>query len=256
MAKSKLVVANWKMHLNVAQSLTLLMRLDKNIERSRDVEVVLAPGAFALHPLSREIKQNKFLLAAQNAYQKDEGAYTGEISFTQLRGLVDYVIVGHSERRIYFGEDNNTVRNKVQAALRNGITPIICIGENTHERHAGHTKRVLHDQIVTALGNVTSQEIKHVVIAYEPVWAIGGGTPATVVQIEEAVACIKDNVRDLYGKKAADELRVLYGASVDEEFVGSILSIKGVNGLLVGGASLHYKKFAGIVAATQKADGK
>lgn len=252
--KKKLVIANWKMNLNVAQSLSLLARIDKNLDRTDDVEVVLAPPAIALQPLSQEIKQNKFLLAAQNAYFKDEGAYTGEISFTQLRGLVDYVIVGHSERRIYFGEDDKMVRDKVQSALRNGISPIICVGENTDQRNTGQTQRVLHDQLTGALGNVTSQEIEHIVIAYEPVWAISTfeGQVAKPEDVKKAFNYILEQIFELFGNQAAKTVRLIYGGSVDDSTVSGYLNAGGCNGVLVGGASLNPEKFSNIVKTAEQ----
>src|SRR5579884_1635380 len=142
--KRTLIVGNWKMNLTVHEASLLVKRLDDHIPAYRDLEVVLAPSMLALQPLSREIDHRKFRLAAQNAYYVDEGAYTGEVSFTMLRGLVHYVIIGHSERRIYFDETLETVRDKVQAAIRNGIDPILCVGETKQERSAGETKRVIH----------------------------------------------------------------------------------------------------------------
>src|SRR6266567_1584195 len=142
-----MIAGNWKMHLNVQQSSLLVHRLSERIKAHNDIEVVLAPSLVSLQPLSLEIDRRKFRLAAQNAYLKDEGAYTGEVSFTMLKDLAHYVIVGHSERRIYFCESLETVRDKVAAAFRNGITPILCIGENKAEREEGVTKQVLHDQI-------------------------------------------------------------------------------------------------------------
>jgi len=218
----------------------------------RGVEVVLAPPMLDLQPLSMQIDRRKFRLAAQNAYQKDEGAYTGEVSFTMLRDLVHYGIVGHSERRMYFNEDLPTIRDKVQAAVRNGITPILCVGETQHERKEGHTKRVLHDQVTTALQNLTAREVRDVVIAYEPVWAIGVGDPAKPDQIKDAMDYIRFQVAHLYGEKVARDMRLLYGASVEPEYVGGILSLDGVNGLLVGGASLNPYKFAGIIEAAYR----
>src|SRR5882762_7055163 len=154
-----LVVGNWKMNLDTSQASLLVHRLEERIKTHRSVEVVLAPSMLALQPLSLQIDRRKFRLAAQNAYFKDEGAFTGEVSFTMLRDLMHYVIVGHSERRIYFQEVLPMIRNKVQAAIRNGLVPILCVGETQHERAEGFTKRVLHDQVTTALANLTAREV-------------------------------------------------------------------------------------------------
>lgn len=247
--KRTLIVGNWKMHLNVQQSSLLVHRLSQHIKIHRDVEVVLAPSMLALQPVSLEIDRRKFRLAAQDAYYVDEGAFTGEVSFTMLGELVHYAIVGHSARRIYFNESLELVRDKVQAAVRNNIVPIICVGETHDERKAGETKQVLHDQVTTALQNLTSKDIEDVVIAYEPIWAIStfDGEVAKPGDVEEAIKFIRLQVAELYGKKVAEEMRVLYGGSVNEHDVAGYLEVPGVDGALVGAASLNYHQFAGIV---------
>lgn len=243
-----LVVGNWKMHLNVAQSSVLVHRLNMNIKAHRNIEVVLAPSLLSLQPISLEIDRRKFRLASQNAYFQDEGAFTGEVSFEMLRGLVHYSLVGHSERRVKFNESLEVVRDKVAACVRNGITPILCIGETQEERRAGEAKRVLHDQLTTGLYSLTAQEVANVVVAYEPVWAIGTGVTAKPAEIEEAITFIRHNIAELYGDKTSQYVRVLYGAGVEPEYVGGILSLEcGIDGLLVGGASLNYHKFTAIV---------
>lgn len=247
--RKTLLVANWKMHLNTSQGSMLVHRLQERTRIHRGIEIVLAPSLLTLQPLSMQIDRRKFRLAAQNAFHQDEGAFTGEVSFNMLRDLVHYVIVGHSERRIHFDETLPVIRDKVQAAIRNGIAPILCVGETQHERKEGHTKQVLHDQVTTALKNLTSRDITNVVIAYEPVWAIGTGDPARPQQIQEAVDYIRHNVSELYGPKTGEAIRVIYGASVEPDFVGGILSLNGVEGLLVGGASLNPYKFADIIEA-------
>jgi triosephosphate isomerase (TIM) len=255
MSKRILIVGNWKMHLNTHEASVLLKRLDDHIPVHRDIEVVLAPSMLSLQPLSVQVDRRKFRLAAQNAFYKDEGAYTGEVSFTMLRDLAHYVLVGHSERRIYFDETLEIVRDKVQAAIRNEISPILCVGETRHERAAGETKRVIHDQVTTALSNLTAEEVKDVVIAYEPVWAIstfGTGDPAKPDEIHNAIKWIRNLIKELYGKQTAEDIRVIYGASVDAEFVGGILGLEGIDGLLPGAASLNYHKFASIIEAAYK----
>ncbi len=247
-----LIVGNWKMHLNVSQTSLMVHRLQERVRHHRNIEVVIAPSMLALQPMSMQIDRRKFRLAAQNAYFKDEGAYTGEVSFTMLRDIVHYVLVGHSERRIHFHEDLPMIRDKVKAAIRNEISPILCVGETEHERKEGMTKRVLHDQITTALSNLTAREVMEVVIAYEPVWAIGSGDPAKPDQIEEAVRYVRHNVSELYGEKVGSTIRVIYGASVEPEFVAGILSIDGVDGLLPGGASLNPYTFSSIIEAVYR----
>jgi triosephosphate isomerase (TIM) len=250
--RKTLIVGNWKMHLNVSQASLLVHRLSDQIRIHRNLEVVLAPTMLSLQPLSMQIDRRKFRLAAQNAHFKDEGAFTGEVSFAMLRDLVHYALIGHSERRTHFHEDLPMIRDKVQAAIRNEIRPILCVGETQHERRAGHTFQVIHDQVVTGLHNLTASEVSGVVIAYEPVWAIGSGDPAKPHQIKEAVDCVRQNIEALYGKRVANDIRILYGASVEPDFVSGILSIEGVDGLLVGGASLNPYQFAGIINAAYR----
>jgi triosephosphate isomerase len=200
-----------------------------------------------------QIDRRKFRLAAQNAYHKDEGAFTGEVSFTMLQDLVHYVIIGHSERRTYFNETLEEVRDKVAACVRNDITPILCVGETHNERKTGETKQVIHDQVTTAVANLTAKEVEEMVIAYEPVWAIGTGVTAKPTDINIVIRYIRKIVEDLYGSKASNRVRVLYGAGVEPEYLSSILSLEcRVDGLLVGGASLNYHKFSSIVDAAYK----
>ncbi len=243
----KLIVGNWKMHLNTSQASLLLHRLHERIKIHRDVEVVLAPSMLTLQPLSMQIDRRKFRLAAQNAYYKDEGAYTGEVSFTMLQDLVHYVLIGHSERRHVFGETLDDVARKVEACVRNGITPLLCVGETKEDRAAGETKQVIHDQVVTALSGLVAGDVTNMVIAYEPVWAIGTGDTATPGYVAQVVDVIKNNIEELYGKKAAKNVRILYGGSVNPDVAGGFLNEKGIDGLLVGGASLNYHQFSSII---------
>lgn len=242
------------MNLNTMQSSILLHRLQERIKIYRDIEVVLAPSMLVLQPLSIQVDRRKFRLCAQNAYHKDEGAYTGEVSFTMLRELVHYAIVGHSERRHIFGESLEDVSQKVAAAVRNDIMPILCIGETKSEKAAGHTRRVLHDQLTSGLSKLTSSDIANVAIVYEPVWAISGGDPQHHVHakpddVAAAVTLIRYNITELYGKKAAEKIRVLYGGSVTPDTARGYLEVEGIDGLLVGAASINYHHFSGIVDA-------
>jgi triosephosphate isomerase len=260
MDKKTLVVGNWKMHLNVQQASLLVRRLAEHVRPHANVEVVLAPSMLALQPVSLEVDRRRFRLAAQDAYAVDEGAYTGEVSFAMLQDLVHYAIIGHSARRLYFGETNKQVREKVQAAVRNDIRPIVCIGETKKERDAGETKAVLYDQLITAVANLTSSELERVVIAYEPTWAIStfDGIVPKPQQIAEVVEYIRLQISELYGKRTAERLRVLYGGSVDSQTVRGYLELDGVDGVLVGAASLNYQQFASIcqVAHQVNTEGK
>lgn len=245
--RKSLIVANWKMHNNTHQASLLLHRLSEKVAVHQGVQVVLCPSMLTLQSLSLQVNNRQFKLGAQNCYWRDEGAYTGEVSATMLRGLVDFVIVGHSERRHVFGEHDRDIRHKVQAAFRNGIKPILCVGETAHERAEGETLHVLHDQVVSGLLNVTSDEVEDLTIAYEPVWAIGTGETALPKDLDTATKHIRKQIAALYGAKAAEKVRVLYGGSVSAENAEMFLSVPGVDGLLVGGASLKAEEFASIV---------
>ncbi len=253
-----LIVANWKMHLNTSQASLLVHRMQERIKIYRDIEVVLAPSMLLLQPLSLQIDRRKFRLASQNAYFQDEGAFTGEVSFTMLRDLVHYGIIGHSERRHIFDEDLTMIRDKVAAAVRNEITPILCVGETQHEKSEGETKQVLHDQLMSGLSELTAREVANSVIAYEPVWALSNGknfqNHAIVKpdQLADVIEYIRRYVNDVFGPKASKKVRILYGGSVVPEVIHGFLNVEGVDGFLVGGASLNYDMFSNIVTAAHR----
>lgn len=253
--RKKIIVGNWKMNLGIHEASIFVHHLSKSIAVHRDVEVVLAPTTLALQPISLQIDRRQFKLAAQNFYQRDFGAFTGEVSAAQLRGLVDYVLVGHSERRHVFHEHDKMIRDKVQAAIRNHLRPILCVGETAHERSAQETTEVLHDQIVAGLANITSSDLDHITIAYEPVWAIGTGNSASPEDVVKAVRTIRAQIKHLFGEAAAREIRVLYGGSVKAESSSAYLATEGVDGLLVGGASLNRHEFTAIVASAHHQSG-
>lgn len=246
-ASKRLIVGNWKMNLTVNEASLFAHRLNDMIELRRDVEVVIAPTALCLQPLSLQVDHRKIKLAAQNLYWRDNGAFTGEISANQLRGIVSYAIIGHSERRHIFGETDKEIRNKVQAAVRNRIKPILCIGETAAERAAGETHGILHDQITAGLSNITSDEVDSVAIAYEPVWAIGTGDSALPRDIQTAAKAIRSQVKHLFGEAASQKIRILYGGSVNIDNASDYLNTPGVDGLLIGGASLRTKEFSTII---------
>ncbi len=249
----KLIVGNWKMNLTTQEASLYVHKLAGMIKVRRNVEVVLAPTLLALQSLSLQVDRRQFKLAVQNLYWRDHGAFTGEVSAAQLHGIVNYALVGHSERRHIFLETDKDTRNKVAAALRNRIVPILCIGETTSERTMGETNDVIHDQLTGGLVNVTSDELENVVIAYEPVWAIGTGNNALPGDVKQAVAAIRSHVKHLYGAEAAKAIRVLYGGSVTASSAADYLAIDGVDGLLVGGASLDAHQFTEIVAKAHAA---
>lgn len=235
------------MNLSIGEGSLFVHKLAEMIEPSKYVEVVLAPSLIALQSISLQAHLHHFKLAAQNFYWRDSGAFTGEVSANQLRGLVQYALVGHSERRHIFMEHDRDIRNKVQAAYRHTITPVLCVGETAIERAMGETTDVLHDQLIGGLSNITSEEAATLVIAYEPVWAIGTGNHAKPADVEAAVKAIRSQIKHLFGLETAKKVRILYGGSVTIDNAASLLDITGVDGLLVGSASLDAHAFSTIV---------
>jgi triosephosphate isomerase len=252
--RKKLIVGNWKMYNNTHKASLLLHVLAEKVKTSRGVDVVLCPNLLALQSLSLQVNHRQFRLGAQNCYWRDEGAFTGEVAAEMLRGVVDYVIVGHSERRHVFHETERDIRQKVQAVLRNKMKPILCVGETATERTDGETIEIVRDQLISGLANITSEEMVDIAIAYEPVWAIGTGKIPTADDVTSVEKAVRKQISALYGKKASEDVRFLYGGSVDATNAGGFLAVNGVDGLLVGGASLKPDVFAAIVkeAGVQK----
>ncbi len=249
------IVGNWKLNFTVGEASIYLHKLQKALPNYRDVEVVVAPSLVALQPLSLQIDRHKMKLAAQNAFYRDYGAFTGEVSFSQLRGIVDYVIIGHSERRYILREDDKTVAKKMAGAIRNKITPILCIGETESERAFGETADIIRDQLLGGLSEVSDDDLDKVIIAYEPVWAISSVKAAKLAspdEIAEVVKLIRKTLSDTYGEKLAENVPVLFGGSVNPSNTGAYLTVPGVNGLLVGGASLILNEFTDIIETAKR----
>lgn len=249
------IVGNWKMNFSVGESSVYLHKLLQRVRAYRDIEVVVAPSFVALQPLSLQIDRKKIRLAAQSANPHDFGAYTGEVSCTQLRGLVDYCILGHSERRQLFHESDKQIRSAVAAAIRNQITPILCIGETATEKTFGETRDVLRDQLLGGLSEVSREDLDKVMVAYEPVWAISTTTDSHLAspdEIGDTMTFLRQTLDDQYGEDVASEVALLYGGSVNPTNAGAYLTIPGVNGLLVGGASLIADQFVDIIETAKK----
>ena len=249
------IVGNWKLNFTVGEASIYLHKLLKALPKYRDMEVVVAPSTLALQPLSLQIDRHVLKLSAQNGFYRDYGAFTGETSFSQLRGLVDYAIVGHSERRYVLHEDDKMIAKKVAAAVRNKITPILCIGEIESERAFGETNDVIRDQLMGGLSEISDDEVSDVIIAYEPVWAISSAKSAKLAtpdEIAEVVSLIRDTLGTMYGKKLAEEVPVLFGGSVKPANAGAYLTVPGVNGLLIGGASLILNEFIDIIEIAKR----
>ena len=249
------IVGNWKLNFTIGEASIYLHKLLKSLPNYRDIEVVVAPSTIALQPLSLQIDRHKMKLAAQNAFYRDYGAFTGETAFSQLRGLVDYAIIGHSERRYILREDDKMVAKKVAAAIRNKITPILCIGETESERAFGETADVIRDQLIGGLSEVADDDLDKVIIAYEPVWAISSTKAAKLAapdEIAEVVELIRKNLAEVYGAKLSEQVPVLFGGSVNPSNAGAYLMVPGVNGLLMGGSSLILSEFTDIIETAKR----
>lgn len=252
----RLIVANWKMNLAPGEASVLLRHLAASVPVSAGVEVVLCVPFIDLYPLAKEIDHKQFALGAQNVHHLDSGPFTGEISGAMLKGLADYVIVGHSERRAA-GETDKQIAAKLAAAVRNGLTPILCVGESLYEREHGLSEKVVVDQLAADLAGLTAKEVAGLVIAYEPVWAIDHHdgkpvTPATPDQIRFAYRAIRTTLEELYGEGGTRHVRLLYGGSVTPGHTRAYLEAEHVEGLLVGTHSLNPADFAKIVTTAAK----
>lgn len=255
--RSKLIIGNWKMHFTVKQAVRFSGKLAaKTIPEG--VTVAVAPHNLALSEIATILQKTALKLVSQNAYFQDEGAYTGEVSMPMLRGLAQYVLIGHSERRHVFHEVNEVTKLKTAAAVRSGLIPILCVGETLVERQHHHTKQVITDQLLTGIANLTSDEVAKTVIAYEPVWAISAGknfskhTSAHPEDAEKTAVIIRHNIAHLYGDSVAKKVKILYGGSVSSENAHSFLAAENIDGLLVGGASLSVTNFWPIVEQAGK----
>jgi len=243
-----LIAANWKMYKTLSEMenyLSLFLDLVSGID---DRDIILAPNFTCLDRMAKLLSGCNVKAAAQNMFYRAEGAFTGEISPKMLLDIrIDMVIIGHSERRHIFHEDDELINKKIKSALIHQMTPIFCIGETLEEREAGETSNVLERQIKVGLKGLTEVELAEMVIAYEPVWAIGTGKTASLDQIQEAHRIVRDRVEELAGEDIAEKLRILYGGSVKPANVKDIMSMDDVDGALVGGASLEPESFAKIV---------
>jgi triosephosphate isomerase len=243
-----LIAGNWKMHKNVSESVALVSQLKEMVADAKGVEVVVAPPFTALGAVAQVLKGSNILLSAQNTFWEESGAYTGEVSPSMLKDSgCTCTIIGHSERRQYFGETNETVNKKLKASIKASLLPIVCIGETLEERETGKTLKVIEKQVRGGLKGLSTAEMEKVVIAYEPVWAIGTGKTATSEQAQEVHLFIRKMVTELFGSKLAESLRILYGGSVKADTIDELMAQKDIDGALVGGASLKADSFARIV---------
>jgi triosephosphate isomerase len=252
--RTPLIAGNWKMFKTVHDAVVYAKEFRSLVKDIDDVEIVVAPPFLAVHPVVEAVRNSNVAVAAQDLFWEKEGAFTGEVSATMIREAgAEYVLIGHSERRQYFGETDLTVNRKTGAALAAGLVPIVCIGETLAEREKSETMDVLDRQITQGLDGLTGEQVAGLVIAYEPVWAIGTGRNATTEQAQEAHAHIRKRLRGWFGGDAADRCQVLYGGSVKPDNISGLVAQEDVDGALVGGASLQPASFAEIVKKARPA---
>jgi triosephosphate isomerase len=246
--RTALIAGNWKMHKTVGEAVELVEALLVGLGDLAGREVLVCPPFTALHAISSLVQETPVALGAQDVFYEEQGAYTGAIAPAMLRDLgCSYAIVGHSERRQIFGEDDALINRKLLAALRAGLQPILCVGETKPQRDAGQAEQVVLGQLRRGLAGVTPQAIDDVVVAYEPVWAIGTGDTATPADAQNMHAAIRATLAELYGAGAAERLRIQYGGSVKPDNVDELMACADIDGALVGGASLKADSFLRIV---------
>jgi triosephosphate isomerase len=250
--RTPLVAGNWKMFKTVQEAVVFVKELRVLVKDVADVEIVVAPPFTAIHGAAEAARNSNVGVSAQDMHWEREGAFTGEVSAGMiLEAGAEYVIIGHSERRRLFGETDAIVNRKVAAAIAAGLTPIVCVGETLEERERNETLTVLDRQIKDGLDTVTGAQLAELVIAYEPVWAIGTGRNATAAQAGEAHAHIRTRLRQWFGGEAAEQCRVLYGGSVKPDNIRQLIAEPDVDGALVGGASLDLRSFSDIVTGSR-----
>jgi len=250
MLRRKLIAGNWKMNKSAAEAATLAQEIVTAAGRNGDVDIVVCPPFTALESVGKIVDATNIKLGAQNMHPEAGGAYTGEVSAPMLRALfATHVILGHSERRSYFGETDAFINKKVLAALKNQLKPILCVGETLAEREAGTTLKVVQTQLEAGLDGVAKDQAPGVVIAYEPVWAIGTGKVATTAQAQEVHAFIRQLLKKLFGDTTAQKVRILYGGSMKPANAPELLAQKDIDGGLIGGASLEARSFLELIEA-------
>ncbi len=245
-----MIAGNWKMNTTVSEAKQLVNEMQPGLDGITDVDKVICPPFISLAAVKELIKGSSVRLGAQNLYFEEKGAYTGEISPLMLADLCEFVIIGHSERRQYFNEPDKIVNKKIQAALKVGLKPILCIGERLEENEAGRTAEVVSEQLRSSLAGIDYSG--GLIIAYEPVWAIGTGKSATSKQANETVGFIRHNIAKLYDEEIAQEMRILYGGSVTADNITEFVQQSEIDGALVGGASLKADQFLSIVKQTSE----
>ena len=252
----KLIAANWKMNKTIAEAVSAAKELKELVKNEMNADIVVCPPFTALQSVSKELKGSNVSLGAQNMHFEDSGAYTGDISPLMLKDVeCEYAIIGHSERRDIFGEDNSLVNKKIAAALNHSLKPILCVGENLEQKRSGKTNDVLETQLKNCLKGIDKNSMQRVTVAYEPIWAISRGDPnhkpATKEDAEEGHKFIRKVLADIYDESTAKSTRILYGGSMKPENAKKLLAMPNIDGGLVGNASLSAKSFAEIVKSAR-----
>ncbi|NQU73324.1 MAG: triose-phosphate isomerase [Candidatus Omnitrophica bacterium] len=246
--RKPIIAGNWKMNKTISDAIELVNGLKRNLYKIEDVDIVVCPPSTVLSDTAEVLMDSNIHLGGQNIFWEEKGAFTGEVSAVFLKDLgCRYVIVGHSERRQYFGETNEGVNKKTKTALRTGLFPIVCVGEKLNERESGKTFDVIKDHVTNGLKDINGKEILNCVVAYEPVWAIGTGKTATPQQAEEVHKFIRGLLLEMYSKEISSSIRLQYGGSVTPENISSLMEMPDIDGALVGGASLKVDSFSEIV---------
>ncbi len=249
-----IIAGNWKMNKTIAEAVELVEAIKGPLSQIKGVDKVVCPTFVCLPPVKEALGQAEIGLGAQNMYFEEKGAFTGEIAPGMLKGLVQYVIIGHSERRQYFGETDQGVNKKIKAAFAHGLTPIVCVGETLALRQAGKTNTWVKEQVTAALDGLDGEQVESLIIAYEPIWAIGTGVAATPADAQQVIGeVVRPTVSGLFGDEVAQAVRIQYGGSVKPANAAELMSLPDVDGALVGGASLKAADFVEIVRLTAQA---
>jgi triosephosphate isomerase len=249
--RKPMMAGNWKMNKNPAEAVALAQAIAETVAGISQVDRVICPTFLALPAVSKAVEGSTIAVGAQNMHWADNGAYTGEISAPMLKGLAEYVLIGHSERRQYFGETDETVSKKVYAALAHGLIPIICVGETLAQNESGETHAIVGAQVRAALLGVDANQLQNLLIAYEPIWAIGTGKAATSAQAQTICGeTVRATLADLYGNESAQTVRILYGGSTNAKNIGEIMQQPDIDGALIGGAALKADDYSAMVQTT------
>ncbi len=253
--RKPMMAGNWKMNKTVPEALSLTRQIYELVGDCTGVEQVLCPPFVCLHAVKALTADMPFSLGAQNCHWQESGAYTGEISPTMLRGLSDYVLIGHSERRQYFGETDETVNKKMRAALAHELIPIVCVGESLEQNERGETRAVISEQVWAALDRLSAKQVQSLVIAYEPIWAIGTGRAATAEMAGEICGLVRAILREMHGDPVGDRIRILYGGSAKPSNIREIMGQPEIDGALIGGAAIVAGSYAEMVKITAEVYG-